>query len=99
MEVRCTKLDSVQHDLDLIPNLLEEIDFWKQVVQVKDKIILEKAQTILSYCDTVDTQKKKLISANVKITSLMDKVEKRGRQRFTWSAICVLLREIPRFFL
>lgn len=59
-EVRCSKLDSAQHDLETIPFLKEEIEAWKVINTQKDARILEQANDIVSQADEIAKLKEEL---------------------------------------
>lgn len=79
-EVRCSKLDSAQHDLETIPFLKEEIEAWKAINTQKDARILEQANDIVSFSE-------QLSAKDQIIKDLEAKLSKRSRQRFVWAGI------------
>ena len=77
-EVRCSKLDSAQHDLETIPYFKEEIESWKEINTLKDARILEQANQIVAFSEADKIK-------DLRIKELEAKLSKRSRQRFSWS--------------
>jgi hypothetical protein len=91
-EVRCSKLDSAQHDLQTIPFLKEEIESWKEINTQKDVRISEQAKDIISQAEKIKELEDKvktvtedkdhdigILKQDIKTAN--EKVKRRGLQR------------------
>jgi translation elongation factor EF-1alpha len=83
--------------LDIAQARIEKGDICEQqrkqdstIIRNQADIILKHERTISERDQTIEDIKVASNRKDTKITELQDKVEKRGRQRFTWSSIALL---------
>lgn len=80
--------------LDYAQSLIEKGTICEQQRKNDSTIIHEQKETIRRNEQTIADRDKTIIRQNLQITALEDKVQKRGRQRFTWSAIATILTKL-----
>jgi Zn-dependent metalloprotease len=83
--------------LDIAQAKIEKGEICEKQRKQDSTIIRNQADIILKHERTISERDQTIEDLNIasnrkdtKITELQDKVEKRGRQRFTWSSIAIL---------
>lgn len=80
--------------LDYAQSLIEKGSICEQQRKNDSTIIRELKEVIRRKESTIEDRDKTIIDKNLTITALEDKSKKRGRQRFTWSAIAVAASKV-----
>jgi hypothetical protein len=94
----CEVLDIAQAKIEKGSICEQQRKIDSTTIKDQQAIIRNHERTIAEKEQIIRDKEDKEVKLNTTITALEDKVRKRGRQRFTWSAIATALAKISNYF-